>query len=158
MNRQVNINLLCECVQVCLYVCMCVYMRVHVCGSQRSTSVFLRSRPSCFFLHLKKFVFIYITCTCECVSGEDVTAAMCGVSALSCAPASVCRGEDVTAAVCGVSALSHIPISLSTCLWETVLSFHHVGSGIEYKALVTIRLGGKCLYPPSHVISPQLVL
>lgn len=88
-------------------------MCVHVCGSQGSTSVFLRSHPSCFFLHLKKFAFIYIMCTCECVSGDDITAVVCGVN----------------------TSLSHIPISLSTCLWETALSFHHVGSGIKYRAL-----------------------
>lgn len=79
MNRWMNINFLCEYVQVCLFVCMCVYMCVHVCGSQGSTSVFLASHPSCFFLHLKKFcIYLYYVHLRVCVGGRYHCSCVCG--------------------------------------------------------------------------------
>ena len=36
--------------------------------------------------------------------------------------------------------------------WELVLTFHHVGLGDQTQA---VRLGGKCLYPLTHLEGPQ---
>jgi hypothetical protein len=47
----------------------------------------------------------------------------------------------------------YVRVSTCGCVWESTLSFDHVGS--ENWAQV-IQLSSKCLYPLSHLDSPEL--